>query len=153
MTLWRLFYHVVFVTEDRRPLLKEAFRLRLTGALRAKAEELGCYVHAIYVRPEHVHVAVSIPPVQSIAAVVGQMKGATSHLIEREMTPGEPFAWRRGYGVFSFGERNLPDVVRYINDQDARHANNQLWQPLENIEESELLAASKSDFASPEVVC
>lgn len=137
MTLWRLFYHVVFVTEDRHPWLQAEVHPRLLGVIRNKAEELGCFVHAIYPMPEHVHMALSIPPSRSIATVVGQIKGVSSHLLEREVLPGQPFTWRRGYGVFSFSERNLPDVVRYIRDQEQHHASGQLWAMLERTDEAE----------------
>ena len=41
------------------------------------------------------------------------------------------FSWQSEYGVLSFGERNLADVVDYVNNQPARHAENRLWRPLE----------------------
>ena len=135
MTFWRLFYHIVFVTEDRQPLLRHELRLRLLGAFHSKAEELACLVHAVYVMPEHVHPALSIPPSQNVAAVVGQLKGASSHLLTHELLPGQPFAWRRGYGVFSFDDRDLPAVVRYINEQEQRHVSGRLSAVLESVDD------------------
>ena len=141
MTIWRLYYHVIFVTEGRQPWLCAALRVRLLGAFRQKAEELGCLLHSAFVMPEHVHLAISIPPAHSIATVVGQIKGASSHLLEHELLVGQPFAWRRGYGVYSFGERSLPDVRRYIEQQEQHHASRHLWDALECIDERESLPA------------
>ena len=149
MTIWRLYYHVIFVTEGRQPWLRVEVRLRLLGALRQKAEELGCLLHAAFAMPEHVHLAISIPPAHSIARVVGQLKGASSHLLAQELLEGQPFAWRRGYGVFSFGERSLPDIRRYIEQQEQHHASRRLWDALERTDELETPSSPPAEQAHP----
>lgn len=137
MSLWRLFYHVVFATDGRQALLRPDLRPRLVGAFRRKAEELGCRVHAINCQPDHVHLALSIPPTRAVTYVIAQLKGAVSHLIGHELLPGGGFGWQRGYGVFSYSERDLTAVVRYVNDQDLRHASGRLSANLERTDDGE----------------
>jgi len=89
-------------------------------------------VYAIGFMPDHVHVAVSIPPSLAIADVVGRLKGASSHAVNQE----HPFAWQAEYGVLSSGEKSLPDVVAYAENQKARHAESRLWNLAELADES-----------------
>jgi REP-associated tyrosine transposase len=82
--------------------------------------------------PDHVHLAVSIPPKQAVARVVGRVKGVSSHAVNAaQPNRPEPFAWQTEYGALSFGHRALDDVVAYVNDQSRRHANGQLLRGLE----------------------
>ena len=34
---------------------------------------------------------------------------------------GSPFAWQEGYGAFSYSKSRVPDVIRYIQDQEKHH--------------------------------
>jgi len=100
-----------------------------------KAEELGCVVHAIHVQPEHAHLVLSVPPARSLAMVVGQLKGNSSHGLASLLPPWEEGVWQESYSVFSLGEGDLPDVVRYVRDQDRRHAGGRLWPQYEAVEQ------------------
>jgi hypothetical protein len=48
---WRTFYHIVFATHERRPMLTVPLRQASTGWLQRKAEDLGCVVHAAGAQP------------------------------------------------------------------------------------------------------
>jgi len=81
--------------------------------------------------PDHVHLAVSIPPTLAVTDAIARLKGSASHYVNQSMAREGRFAWQSEYGVLSFGQRNLADVVDYVNNQPARHAANRLWRPLE----------------------
>ena len=133
MSHWRLFYHIVWATSDRAPLLDAAVTKTVERSMRATCHEQRAIVHAIGVMPDYVHVAVSIPPSIAIAAFVQRLKGSSSHLLNHaaHQPDGATFAWQAEYGVFSFGEKALPDVVACVENQPARHAANRLWPALE----------------------
>jgi putative transposase len=132
MPRWRLFYHVVWTTCDREPLIEAAWEKALHGYLWGKADALGCIPHAVGGIEDHVHLALSIPPRLAVATVVGRLKGASSHHVSHALTPGGAFAWQAEYGVFSFSERALPRVVAYVHDQRNHHAAGTLWPKLED---------------------
>jgi hypothetical protein len=67
---------------------------------------------------------------------VGSVGGGAADAVAAAF-PALRFGWQTGYGVFSFGKRNLPDVVRYVQDQDQRHATDRLWAELERTEAAE----------------
>ena len=82
--------------------------------------------------PDHVHVAVSIPPTLTVTDWVKNVKGVSSHEVNNVLAEqAARFRWQSGYGVLTFGTRNLDFVVSYIQKQKQHHANNHLYQLLE----------------------
>jgi putative transposase len=57
-----LFYHIVWSTKNRLPLIEAAWENDLYGYMRGKAIALECKVHAINGMADHTHVVISIPP-------------------------------------------------------------------------------------------
>ena len=131
---WRLFYHVVQATRGRQPFLSPRHEEMIKETIRTVCRERGVIVHAVGLVPDHVHVAASIPPAHAISEIVGQWKGATSYQLRRDGGFGDDaFAWQKEYGVHSFGERALADVLSYVRNQPERHRLGRLWTTLERI--------------------
>lgn len=135
MAYWRLHYHVVWGTKGRLPLVRADDVAGVVGVIKAAFPDKGAIVHAVGVMPDHVHVAASVPPALAVAEVVGRWKGATSHLINtRRSNDNDRFAWQGDYGVLSFSDKALPDVVAYVENQEGRHRDRDLWAGLERVE-------------------
>lgn len=132
MPYWRLFYHVVWGTKNRLALIDPAWEKDLHGYIWGKATALGCIPHAIGGMPDHMHVAISIPPKLPVATLIGQLKGASSHHVNQKYVGGS-FMWQAEYGVLSFSEKSLSIVVDYVNNQKKHHANHSLNLELETI--------------------
>lgn len=132
MPYWRLFYHFVWATKNREPLLRAELRPSLHAYIASKGNELRAIVHAVGGTEDHVHVAVSVPPSISVSEFVGRLKGSSSRLANLEWFEGA-FAWQREYGVVSFGERHLSFVVAYVHKQEQRHVARDLIPLLERI--------------------
>ena len=133
MAYWRLFYHAVWTTKNRWPLIEPAWEDELYGYLRGKVSALDCIPHAIGGIEDHVHVVLSIPPRLAVANIVGQLKGASSHHVNQAILQEQGFAWQSEYGVVSFSERFLPQVVAYVQNQKKHHAAETLWPLLEKM--------------------
>jgi hypothetical protein len=67
----------------------------------------GVYVHEVGGIETHVHLAVSIAPTVLISEFVGQLKGASAHEANHKLGR-KVLEWQAGYGVVSFGTRDLP---------------------------------------------
>lgn len=128
MTYWRLYYHLVWSTRDRMPLIDQGRANTIQDTVVTVCREEGCLPHAIGIVADHVHIAVSIPPRLAVADLVRRLKSATSRVINQGVNagPSDQFAWQGEYGVLSFGERSLPDIVSYVENQETRHAANEL---------------------------
>ena len=132
MSYWRLFYHVVWATKERLPLIELGWEADLYGYIWGKATALDCVVHAIGGMPEHVHVVLSIPPKLAVATIVGKLKGSSSHHINGRLISDGLFDWQNEYGVVSFSESALPKIVEYVTTQKIHHASNSLNDKLES---------------------
>jgi putative transposase len=127
-----LYVHLVWATWNRLPLLTDATaRERVYRCILREAERLGCPAEAIGGVADHVHLVLRISPTVTIASVVKQVKGASSHLIRRDILPDRDFRWQGAYGAFSIGKRDLPRLLAYVRDQERRHHNGRVDPLLE----------------------
>jgi putative transposase len=81
-----------------------------------------------------VHVALSIEPTTTPSEFVGQLKGYSSHEVNRRLGLGRKLLeWQTGYGVVSFGTKDMPWVVGYVRNQKQHHASGEVFDRLETI--------------------
>jgi putative transposase len=81
-----------------------------------------------------VHLALSIEPTVLISDLIGALKGYSSHEVNRRVGTGRTvLQWQTGYGVVSFGTRDLPWVVDYVRNQKEHHATRHTFERLERI--------------------
>ncbi len=125
--------HIVWHTKQSLPLLTPAIEAFVHHQVKHRllAEE-GIVVHAIGGIENHVHVAIAIPPTILISELIGRIKGVSAYEVNRQFGVTEKvLEWQRGYGVVSFGTRNLPWVTAYVEKQRERHARGKLQERLE----------------------
>lgn len=122
MSYWKLYYHFIWTTKERLPLVLPSLEGELYRVIAAKVIEMEGVVHALGGIADHIHLAVSVPPKVSLSEFIGDVKGNTSHYVNHVIKPGFAFYWQTEYGVLSFGEKNLPAIVRYIHRQKEHHA-------------------------------
>ena len=128
--------HITWHTKDNAPVLVETIEDRVHRYLRHRALQTeGVIVHDINGIPDHIHLAVSIPPTVEISGWIGELKGASAHHINHEVCNRKVLAWQTGYGVVSFGTKDLPWVVAYIQNQKTHHATDTLHERLERVEQ------------------
>ncbi len=139
MSYWRTYYHLIWTTKNREPLLFGDRIAMLQQAIHVKARDLKAFTHGIGWMPDHVHVAISIPPSISVSECVHQLKGSSSRFLNT--TPASSnlgwFGWQSEYGVLTFGERSLDSVVRYLENQHAHHLAGNLWMSFESLTDNE----------------
>ena len=123
MSYWRLFYHLVWATYERMPVIDGDVERLIRGVLHSKAKDLGIFIHEAGIVEDHIHLVVSIPPTLPIAEVVSQLKGSSSHAVNHLSNRASArFQWQDGYAVLSIGERSLPTVLAYVRGQKEHHA-------------------------------
>ena len=81
MSYWRIFYHLIWATKQREPLLDDRCEAMVYGTILNKAKELGITIHAIGGVEDHIHLMSTIPPRLAVAGGVRQMNGASSHYV------------------------------------------------------------------------
>lgn len=134
MPFWRLYYHLVWATKERMPLIIPDIESELHGHLIGKASALGAIVHEIQSVDDHVHMIVSIPPKFSISDFVGQLKGASAFHLNHMPGTTSNFGWQRGYGVISVGPAGLDKAIRYVRKQKEHHGQGTTVEALERVD-------------------
>ena len=135
MTYWRLHYHLIWSTFERRPALSPKCEVIFYQVLYSKAQELGLKIHAAGNVSDHVHLVISIPPKLAVADCVKHIKGASAHAINQSGTCDGPFRWQVGYGALSIGERSLDVVMAYAANQKQHHREETVIAVYERIDE------------------
>ncbi len=131
---YRLFYHAIWATPRREPLIIPAIEKVLYPFLENKAKRFDCILHGIGGIEDHIHIAITIPPAESVSDIIGKLKGSSTYFLNKELQVTESFAWQDGFGVLSFAERDLPSVLQYIQNQKEHHTANKLNEAMEQIE-------------------
>ncbi|NJN58678.1 MAG: IS200/IS605 family transposase [Leptolyngbyaceae cyanobacterium SL_5_9] len=136
MAFWRTYYHLVWATESRHPLITTDREAVLYGYITGKADSLGCIIHAIGGVDDHIHLVVSIPPKLSVADFVKKIKGSSAyHLNHSSFANALTFGWQGGYGVFTLGSKQLDQAIAYVLNQKLHHKDGTVISVLETVEE------------------
>ena len=135
----RLYAHLVWATWDRQPSISVDIEERLHRAIRAEFEALGSIAIAIGGTQDHVHCLVTLPVTRSIAEVVKQVKGSTSHLVTHEIGDAQ-FKWQGSYSAFTIGANLLEQVRHYVLNQKSHHLGGSVWADWEKVSDPESAA-------------
>ena len=118
-TFTNLLTHVVFSTKDRMPLIRAELRTELFAYLGGLTRELNGKAYGINGTTDHVHMLVSLPATVAIADALRFIKSNSSGWVREKWK--KTFAWQLGYGAFSVSKSNVPDVLKYIANQERHH--------------------------------
>ena len=121
--VFSLNYHLVWCPKYRRPVLEPPVAERLRGLLGEIAAEHGMTIHALDVRPDHVHLFVEADPTLCVAEIVNRFKGRSSRVLRAEFPSLRrrlPTLWSRSYYAGSVGHLSERTVRRYIETQRGR---------------------------------
>lgn len=111
---YELYYHVVFATKRREPMLSIEKIMQIRKIAKAKAEELGFLLHILNGYLDHIHLLATVPPALALARVIKHIKGASSRQIEE-------LYWQEGYWVKAVEKPNVSTVAAYIEKQQEHH--------------------------------
>jgi REP element-mobilizing transposase RayT len=127
--------HFVWHTKLSSPLLTPQVEAVVHHYLRGRLINTpGVFVHDVNGTETHVHVAVTIAPTITISELVGELKGSSSHDANQRLGGGRKvLEWQAGYGVVSFGTKDLEWVKGYIRNQKEHHARGTIHDRLERI--------------------
>lgn len=123
MPFCHLYYHFVWATYDRLPLITPKRETSLYSFIRLKTKELGGTIHAVGGIVDHVHVIAEIPASLAIADYIKQLKGSSSRYLNvTHPILDAKFKWQHEYAAFSLSKRNLAIAITYVESQPQHHA-------------------------------
>ncbi len=131
-----VFIHYVWATWDRLPLITPMVEKRLHRNIHSEAEKHGCTVLAINGMPDHVHLLVKMPSTISVADLIQQIKGVSSHFANEQLfTDLSKFKWQGFYAAFSVSRWDVERIANYIKRQKEHHYANETIEDYEQIVE------------------
>jgi REP element-mobilizing transposase RayT len=120
-TYTQLYAQIIFAVKHRQNLIllnhREEVQKYITGIVTNKDQKL----ISIFANPDHLHVLVGMKPSISISELTRDIKAGSSKFINEQGWMKTKFSWQDGFGAFSYSKSQLPEVIRYIENQEEHH--------------------------------
>src|SRR3990167_9071863 len=129
-SFFKLYYHIVWSTKYRSPIITPAIEAMLLEYMPWKIGQNSGVCLALNMTEDHLHLLAVIMPKISVAEFVHRIKGSSSHFINLNLGT-KSFYWQHGYGALSLSEKGIPFVKKYIANQKQHHADNRVLDVLE----------------------
>jgi putative transposase len=127
----KIWIHAIWSTKERMPLIHPTIENKLYNFISEQLHEQGCPVRNINGMPDHVHCLFLLNPQKSIAEVIKQIKGSSSHFINQSNLTIDKFSWQTGYAAYSVSESIIDKVFNYIQNQMQHHTKKTFQQEYE----------------------
>ena len=120
-TYTQLHIQFAFAVKYRAASIEKEWKDELHKYITGIIQENGHKMLQVNSMPDHIHIFIGMRPTQSIASLVQNVKAESSKWVKDRKFCTSPFAWQEGYGAFSYSKSHVPDVIRYIQNQEAHH--------------------------------
>jgi REP element-mobilizing transposase RayT len=116
-----LYFHVIFSTKNRLPLINTEIQPRLHEYIGGILSHRKCTLLSADGVADHIHLLVSLSRESCIADTVRDVKSLSSGWIHDTFARSHDFAWQAGYAAFSVSHSNLDVVRAYLATQAEHH--------------------------------
>ncbi len=138
-TYTQLYVHYVFAVQNRPSLINKNWQTELYKYMNGIIEQQGNKTFVMNGMPDHVHVLVSMQPTQAPSDFMFHIKRSSSLWINSNKLVSGKFSWQEGFGAFSCGKSQTPDIANYIENQQQHHHKNTFYEEyLELLKEFEI---------------
>ena len=120
-TYTQIHVQFVFAVKYRKALIRHEWKDELHKFMTGIIQQNGHKILQINSMPDHIHILAGIRPSQSISLLIQNVKTESSKWIKSRSVSKHPFSWQEGYGAFSYGKSQIPNVIRYIQNQEIHH--------------------------------
>jgi putative transposase len=120
-TYTQIHIQAIFAVQNRRSLISTKWKDELYKYITGIIQNNNHKLLAINGMPDHLHVFFGMRPTQSISDLMQDVKGNSSKWINEQGFIKGNFAWQSGYGAFSYSKSHVPNVIKYIRNQEIHH--------------------------------
>jgi REP element-mobilizing transposase RayT len=120
-TYHQIYLQMVFAVKYRRAVLDKVWRSKVQGVIGNLINETGCKTIIVNGVEDHMHCFVGLRPAVSVSDLMKTVKAKSSLYINNHSLTSERFEWQEGYAVFSYRQRDLDQIYKYIQNQEAHH--------------------------------
>jgi REP-associated tyrosine transposase len=116
-SLAKILVHVVFSTKNREPTIHREIRPTLHAYVTGILANLRC--PSLQTGGTADHTLLSLARTRTLADVLEEVKKSSSKWMKQQGV--DSFFWQGDYGAFSIGESQVPQLIRYIAQQEEHH--------------------------------
>jgi putative transposase len=120
-TYTQIIFHIVFSTKHREPSLLQSEKKRLFAFIHQLLTNKNCHLYRINGMEDHLHILTHIHTTVSVAALIKDIKLASSDFIYKERIFPKFNGWQDGYGAFSETIKAKDRLMKYIKNQEEHH--------------------------------
>jgi putative transposase len=120
-TLTSLLVHLIFSTKDRVNIITPEVEPDLFAYMGGILKNQGSRLLDAGGTSDHVHLLISQSKNIALSALMEELKKSSSAWIKTAGRTFRDFHWQDGYGAFSIGQREMPELKRYIANQKEHH--------------------------------
>ena len=121
-TYSKIYLHFVFAVQNRISLINPTWQDELYKYMAGIISKYEHKAYCINGMPDHVHALVSMCPKQAPSDLMHDVKRSSSLWINDHRLVAGKFSWQEGFGVFSYGNSQIPQIAKYIETQQKHHA-------------------------------
>ena len=120
-TYHQIYLRMVFAVKYRKAVIEKSWRGPLMGVIGNLINQTKCKTIIVNGVEDHVHCFVGLRPVISISDLMKSVKALSSKYINDHSLTSRHFEWQEGYGVFSYSQKDVDTVYKYIQHQEEHH--------------------------------
>ena len=120
-TYTQIHIQAVFVVTSRKCLINKSWQDELYKYITGITQNYGHKVLQINGMPDHIHLLFGFRPTQALSELMQHVKQDSSAWINQRGFLHDKFSWQAGYGAFSYAKSQVPNVIRYIQNQEDHH--------------------------------
>ena len=120
-TYTQIHIQTIFAVQNRQCLINEDWKDELYQYITGIIQNYDHKLLQINGMPDHIHIFFGMRPKQSLSDLIQKVKGDSSEWINKKGFLRNQFSWQAGFGAFSYAKSQVPDVIRYIQNQENHH--------------------------------
>lgn len=120
-TYTQIVYQIVFSTKHRQKVLLKPQRENIFAYMAGIIKNKNCNAYIINGIGDHVHIVTNLHSTANLAGLIKSIKVSSHEFIDKNnVIPNFP-GWQNGYGAFTYSRDALPNLIRYVENQEIHH--------------------------------
>ncbi len=120
-TYHQIYLQAVFAVKYRAAVLHKTWRKDVQAVMGNLINETGCKTIIVNGVEDHMHCFLGLKPTVSVSDLMQVVKGKSSRYINDRCLTEQRFEWQVGYGAFSYRQRDVDQIYRYVQNQEEHH--------------------------------
>lgn len=120
-TFTQIYYHIVFSTKHREPVLVAEHREELFRYIWGIIRNKNSHLYRINAVEDHLHILSSLHPTVALADFIKDIKVASNGWIKEQQLFPHFKGWQDGYGAFTASHADKDRLIEYIKSQQEHH--------------------------------